>query len=231
MCENEADLTKHHVECIDTGIRNVPCQKCEKVFTNFAIRRHKQVCKGKEEYDCPECGMVCTTALAVKKHYDNEHKLEQVQSREVCYHWRRGNCTRTNCRFAHVGHQNKSSSESTRKNTTKVPPCKNGESCEWLKKGQCSYFHSRVGVQRPWVIREKSQNQGGRQGDQHDQNGQGHLRRGHGVQTGQDNDRRLPCKFDGRCERIPNCPFIHSLQDFPLLRRRGQETRQNQRRQ
>ena len=121
MYESESDQVKHHIECIDVGVSTVPCRKCERVFTNFAMRRHKEVCLGKDEFDCPECGMVCATAVAVKKHYDNEHKLEPVKSREVCYHWRRGNCTRTNCRFAHVGQQNKSYWESKRKNTTRVP--------------------------------------------------------------------------------------------------------------
>ena len=32
---------------------------------------------------------------------------------------------------------------------------------------------------------------------------------------------RDKCKFDGRCERILNCPFIHSLEDFPLLQGRN----------
>ena len=31
---------------------------------------------------------------------------------------------------------------------------------------------------------------------------------------------REQCRFDGRCERIPNCPFIHSMEDFPPLQTR-----------
>ena len=33
------------------------------------------------------------------------------------------------------------------------------------------------------------------------------------------------CQFDGRCERIPNCPYIHSLEDFPILKGRTQPVR------
>ena len=101
--------------------------------------------------------MICSSSDFVKKQYNNEHKLQPDVSREVWYHWRRGNCTRVNCRFAHVGHQKNSESTSTRKSTTKIPGCKNGLTCDWLKKGNCSYFHANVGVQRPWVTKKKEQ--------------------------------------------------------------------------
>ena len=229
ICEKEADLVNYHSECIDVVLRTVPCQKCEKVFTNFAIRRHKEVCKGAKEFDCPECGMVCSSPVAMKKHYDNEHKLEPVKSREVCYHWRRGNCIRTNCRFAHVGHQNKNLSESTRKDTTKVPACKNGAACDWLKKGKFSYFHAQVGVQRPWVTKEKSARRGSYQGDQGDQGrqeGRGH-QRDQEVQGNQGSQNYRTSKFDGRCDKLPNCPYNHYLEDFPPLQVRRQGVRRN----
>ena len=239
ICDNEAELIKHHIECIDTGVESVTCQKCDKQFTNFAMRRHKDVFKGKPEFDCPKCGAIYRSSVLLKKHYDNEHKFKPVESKQVCYHWRRGNCTRMNCRFAHVGNQDSRDSTNTRTSNTRAPACKNGTSCEWLKKGNCSYFHTRVGVQRPWVSRENLQRrehgEQGRQGDRAQQGDQA----GHGSKTRQEDGARqkeggrLPCKFDGRCERIPNCPFIHSLEDFPLLKRRGKGMKQinNQRRQ
>ena len=97
MCRNEADLVKHNTECIEHGNKSSKCNKCDEKFTNFALRRHKEMCQGKQEYDCPECGQICTTALAVKKHYDSEHKFTKVSSREVCFHWKKGKCTNTNC--------------------------------------------------------------------------------------------------------------------------------------
>ena len=194
--------------------------------------------------------MICRSSAVMKKHYDNEHKFEQVSSREVCYHWRRGNCTKTNCRYAHVGYQTNKESLSTNKSTTRVPACKNGPSCDWLKKGSCSYFHTKVGVQRPWVskrqdqgagqvesrgqgCRQEDRGLGGRQegrGQGGRQEGRGHGGRQESRDQGGRQDQlhptknliqpdRLKCRFDGRCERIPNCPFIHSLEDFPLLQR------------
>ena len=70
----------------------VVCHKCEQRFTNFAKMRHNDVCHEKQEFDCPACGMVLNTADAVQSHYNREHKMEAVLSREMCYHWKRGTC-------------------------------------------------------------------------------------------------------------------------------------------
>ena len=40
MCDNEEELIKHHIECIDTGVQSVSYQKCDNKFTKFAMRRH-----------------------------------------------------------------------------------------------------------------------------------------------------------------------------------------------
>ena len=237
VLRNEASLINHTKQCLEHGTKTVNCNKCDKKFTNFAMRRHKDVCQGKQEFDCPECGMISTTAIASKNHYDKEHKMELVQSREVCFHWRNGNCTNVNCRFAHVGIQKKRNLTDTSRKSTRVPACKNGSSCEWLDRGSCSYYHARVGVQRPWVHKEGGK--GGQQSDRPQRNQQGQegrfrqevrSRQAQGDRHQQPSRNqtqyreqqlgRLPCKFDGRCERIPNCPFIHSLQDFPLLQAR-----------
>ena len=55
MCDNEAE---QNIECINSGVQSVSCQKCDNKFTNFAMRRHKEVCKGKQEFDCPESGVI-----------------------------------------------------------------------------------------------------------------------------------------------------------------------------
>ena len=175
---------------------------------------------------------------------------------------------------------------------TKDPVCNNGSDCDWLRRGICSYFHPRIGVQKPWLnnkVRQESRTQGGRQeargqggrqdsrtqGGRQESRTQGGLQEiwGQGgrqesrtqggrqesrTQGGRQDSRtqggrqesrtqggrqeargqggrqesrgqvniprrnliqpdRLDCKFDGRCERIPNCPWIHSLEDFPPL--------------
>ena len=63
---------------------------------------------------------------------------------------------------------------------------------------------------------EKARGHGGQQ----EARGQG--RRQQGYQS----DREM-CRFDGRCERIPNCPYFHTMEDFPPLRRRTPVARTN----
>ena len=229
---NEIELIKHHKECVDIGLANKICLKCNQEFTRNGLKRHTASCQGQDkDFDCPECGELFKTTIGLKKHQDNNHKMQQVKSRVVCKHWRKGNCVKGDlCGFSHVGHQGNSRSATTAERSTRVPACKNGPTCEWLQKGSCSYFHPNVGVQKPWVrkdfrlaggqaSRQEALGQSGRQG------GLQNARNNKANQIQQNRQRtvqpdREQCKFDGRCERIPNCPFIHSLEDFPILQRR-----------
>ena len=179
--------------------------------------------------------------------------MDVVRSKEVCHHWRRGHCEKgERCLFSHVGHQNNPAAPKK----AKVPVCSNGSDCDWLRKGICSYFHPRIGVQKPWLNKKESQEpriqggrqeatgqrgrqeargQGGRQearsqGGRQDTRGQGGRQESRSQGSRQEarsqvniprrnliQPDRLDCKFDGRCERIPNCPWIHSMEDFPPL--------------
>ena len=221
--ENEHELAKHHEECDQIGLASKNCNKCDAKLTIQGLRRHKPTCHGKKEFDCPDCGMIFSSNNGVKKHQDEEHKMETVRSREVCFHWRRGNCVKGNlCRFSHVGSQNHSRTIHTNTPNTRVPLCKNGASCDWLAKGSCSYFHPRIGVQKPWT--HKDNGQGGRQDrDSRSRQQPSRNQTQHGGRSfGQDN--RPACKFDGRCEKIPNCPDIHSMQVFPVFQGRRNTT-------
>ena len=157
--------------------------------------------------------------------------MELVKSRIVCKHWKKGNCIKGNtCMFSHVGRQNPMSGTTT-ETTTKTPTCRNGSSCEWLKKKVCSFHHPRIGVQKPWTTREAVQEgrqgsrQGGRQGGRQLLPCQ-QLSRNHGKSPSQSD--RAVCKFDGRCDRIPNCPYLHYKEDFPPFQgRRNPEVRRN----
>ena len=179
VCKNEQDLVRHHKDCVDQGIANIKCKSCQQVFTNFALKRHQPNCHGStKEYDCPECGMIFSSNNHMKKHYDNNHKFELVVSKVVCKHWRMGNCFKGNkCGFSHVGHQETNDYYNTRKTSTKVPSCKNGTSCVWLSQGSCSFFHPKVGVQKPWTTNDRRdggrQEYGGRPGGRQGSRGPG----------------------------------------------------------
>ena len=86
----KAVIKKHHKEGLEQGTNLVVCHKCDKRFTNFALRRHNGVCHTKHEFYCSECGLVLNTDDPVQSHYNREHKMEPLPSREMCYHWKRG---------------------------------------------------------------------------------------------------------------------------------------------
>ena len=123
----------------------------QKIHITRTYKAQANLPQYQQEFDCPECGQIFQSPDDVTKHKDEVHSMELVRCKAVCYHWRRGHSDRGNtCHFSHVERQNKSL-ESTSKPTTTVAICKNGPSCDWLKKGKCSFFHHKVGVQKPWA--------------------------------------------------------------------------------
>ena len=253
---SEEALKKHHKACTkNVGLANSICNKCNQKFTENGLKRHYQNCHAyNPKFDCPECGQMCESLKAMKTHQNKEHEYEPVRSRVVCKHWRRGHCSKGNlCSFSHVGQQQNNETQENNRNTIRVPACQNGPSCDWLSKGCCSYFHPRVGVQKQWNNRQDQRRgrqhhgQGrqdlgqGRQDQAHGRQDQGRGRQGQGQSRRQEyrssqepNSRqdRATCKFDGRCDRIPNCPYMHYQEDFPPFQgRRNPVTgrRQNQR--
>ena len=76
-----------------------------------------------------------------------------------------------------------------------TPFCRNGIQCRYLASGVCSFFHAGIGVQNP----------------KHKESFQEPIM----------NERRTFCRFLEDCNRVPNCPFIHSELDFPKLPNRN----------
>ena len=234
----ERELTNHHKRCVDEGLRKSKCNNCKKIFNSFAMRRHKEICHEKDMFDCPECGQMCDTAVDVKRHYDAQHKMEQVRYKEVCKHWRRGHCFKGDqCLYAHVGHQNSRDISTTKENSTRVPACKHGASCDWLKRGTCSYFHRGVGIQRPWISnsRERGHTQGERQPGRNQTNPWRQSERpSHGSEGRSERSNYSESRSErsghgsgGASERPHNCPCVNSLEDFPPIRGGRHVTQQN----
>ena len=149
LFSSEAALARHHAACEGLGPANSRCNKCNKNFTTQGLKRHDPTCHGSNKFECTPCGEIFKSSNELKKHTEEEHDLEIIKSRVVCKHWRKGHCTKgLACLFSHVGRQNEPIT--TSKTTTRVPACSNGAGCEWLARGSCSYFHPRVGVQKPW---------------------------------------------------------------------------------
>ena len=122
VCASETDLVRHHNQCLQKGISTVACPKCTNTFTSLGLRRHKPQCMGREaQYECSDCDKVGKSKNEIRKHISEDHAEQRVRSREVCYHWRNGHCTRgESCHFSHVGHQNSQSTQKTPPNKSPV---------------------------------------------------------------------------------------------------------------
>ena len=239
LFSSEAALARHHAACEGLGPANSRCNKCNKNFTTQGLKRHDPTCHGSNKFECTPCGEIFKSSNELKKHTEEEHDMEIIKSRVVCKHWRKGHCTKgLACLFSHVGRQNEPIT--TSKTTTRVPACSNGAGCEWLARGSCSYFHPRVGVQKPWnrtVGRQDTRPSQESSRPRPDTRLRPDTRPCQDTRPRQDTrphqdtrnnlgnngeNRREICRFDGRCDRIPNCPHLHilSLEDFPLFRGR-----------
>ena len=155
------------------------------------MRRHKQngSCTQHRNIICRKCKAVCTNQADLRKHIKDDH--EDEKSREVCKHWKAGNCFKGDqCKFAHVGYRNVQDISSTRRES--IAPCRNGSSCAWLERGRCKFEHSR------------QSNQGDRQ---------------YGIrQNGNQIGSQQMCWQNQNCRRN-SCPYKHTtMSDFPSLR-------------
>ena len=171
-----AQQTKDVYACAECGHKG----KSANEIKNHQAKEHTD-----NVYACDECGLRGKSAKEIRNHQAKNHKEEMSQiSKEVCKHWRRGNCLKGNrCLYSHVGYQQSNPSTSTSKTNTSnwSPACRHGEDCSWLAKGSCRFFHKGTGVQKPVQFKQQNQSK----------------------------DSRL-CKFNERCTNTM-CRFKHTL--------------------
>ena len=174
------------------------CSECEyKAKSANDIRNHQAQEHTNAVYICDECGHKGSSANQIRNHQHKEHSTDEVEvSKEVCKHWRRGNCLKGNqCGFSHVGYQQTNPSTTSKASTTnRSPTCRHGENCSWMAKGNCRYYHKGVGVQKPahqhQILSRKSDNKNSRM-----------------------------CHFNGRCTNSM-CKYKHTgVQDFQSQRK------------
>ena len=196
---SQQQLQKHVDKCIEYGNTVVKCKKCQQSFTRFGIKRHSDKCHEKQPislFSCSECGHRAKTAKEIKQHQANTHQQDVEVSKEVCKHWRNGHCFKGNqCQFSHVGYQKNKTTSTPSTTRDWTAPCKHGDSCSWLEKGTCQFFHRGVGVQKPAVGRK------GQHGKKH-------------------HDGLKMCHFNEKCYNKSTCPFKHTfVGDFHTQRR------------
>ena len=202
MFETEFTTKKQADEhiCTEPEILTQKCNKsyCQKEFaTSQALRVHiKKSHFSHQRTVCTKCDEILKTQ-DVRNHMDMCGKsivsIERTQERsmEVCRHWRRGRCDRgSRCNFSHVGHQDAPRQErQSTKSASTV--CRNGPSCVFLARGSCMFKHN-----------EDKEHQTSRPSQERRQ-----------VAP------RAQCKWGGDCTKVPNCPHLHSVQDFPQYSR------------
>ena len=170
---------------------------------------------GNQRKVCNKCSEILGTNDTFKKH--NEQCGRNIgltgqfteKSNEVCKHWRRGHCHKGNaCNFSHVGYQKRPSVENHSTGSTRKD-CKNGPSCSYLARGRCNFKH------------HNNNKHNGAQNKFQDRSGQTLPRQGSGRQQ---------CRFGAGCDRVINCPNLHSPQDSPQFNRNQRFMKTNQNR-
>ena len=199
--QSRQGLRKHVNECVENGTNRSTCEKCNKTFSNFGLRRHEAQCKGtrNNKFICNECELICKNSWELKKHTKEEHTESHEVSREVCKHYKKGFCFNGDqCRFSHVGFQQRETI--SRPSTADwTPACRHGDSCSWLTRGKCSFFHKGIGVQNPGRQSQKTPHQ---------------------------STARNQCRFGSRCDRKETCPNSHGRETvFHQNPKRNQQVR------
>ena len=242
MCNKKFNSSKQAQEhiCMVGDVIPQVCEKsyCKKRFVSSnALAKHaKNTHFGTRRSVCTKCSEILDESMDMKEHMEtcgNEDVADTPQrSREVCRHWKKGRCDRgSQCNFSHVGRQDEIGPE--QKSTNSAPlACRNGPSCSYLARGKCNFFHHITkrhnnrehqgerqhnarnyqgarynGRENQGARFNGRENQGARHNGRENQGARGHGRR--------QQDNRARCRFGRDCDRVPNCPFIHSMEDFP----------------
>ena len=80
MCSSEQDLTEHHLECVDIGVANCICNRCNETFTHQGLKRHKPKCQsGKKYIECHQCGEMVYGTDKLKKHKERKAHQRSTQ--------------------------------------------------------------------------------------------------------------------------------------------------------
>ena len=152
-----------------------------------------------------------STAIANPLYIDLIHQCAII-------HWKKGRCDwGSKCRFSHVGRQEATSPQNKSTNSA-VIDCRNGPSCSYLARGKCNFFHHITrrhnNRQHQGTNYNAREVQAGRDNNRERQGPREH--QGPRGQGRRQQDDRARCRFGRDCDRVPNCPYLHSMEDFPM---------------
>ena len=211
-CNKKSTSEKHADEhtFMDGDIVPETCEKsyCKREFiSTAALAKHvKNSHFVHQRSVCTQCGEIINQNMKSHTEACGKKAPDSLErSREVCKHWKRGKCNRgQSCNFSHVGRQDISPSE--RQSTAKTPElCRNGPACSYLAKGRCKFDHHKTSRHQDRAPQHSRPTQG----------------------RGPRQEERTRCRFGANCDRVVNCPHLHSMEDFPMYdqSQRFQKTR------
>ena len=163
------------------NIKDFNCVKCNLTFQSiYNLRIHEEKEHAKNRISCQSCGEIFTPKNSFENHIMSCEQGFKKASNKECYYFKKGHCLKgETCSFKHVITQR-----------SRVPECRNGSECKYLRNQICHFFHRGVGVQNTNLNYFKATNPA---------------------------RNTVWCKFNENCNRIQNCPFLHWNQDFPKL--------------
>ena len=187
-CESmfkEAHQLRIHKEKKHSILSQFDCGTCQSSFQNvhhLRIHEEKNHIKLNQptHITCDVCGQIFYRKNEFENHRNIcANEFHEVSRNKECYFYNKGNCLKgDSCKFKHKQRQQR------------IPECKNGSDCRYLRRGVCSFFHRGMGVQKPKQNYPENTNS---------------------AKSG------TWCKFTANCAKVPNCPYLHSNQDFPKL--------------
>ena len=144
------EANNHMDHCEQLGTEAIECNNCNKKFVRWGSKKHK--CQPpQKQIACKTCDRMFKTISELKKHITDEHTGMKDKSKLVCRYYRDGKCLKgDHCEYSHVGFvRNNVQLNSNSRTTQKASTCRHGDNCLWLARGECSFYHQGVGVQKP----------------------------------------------------------------------------------
>ena len=148
-----------------------------------------------KKIECGECGITGVSEEQMNQHMVRVHGqgFQPVKARQCRYIKTRRGCDKGDaCPFSHGERGGAPSGEVQERKEE----CRHGRQCTYLQRPQgCKFRHSELGSRQPLPRHQQQQ---------------------HREQPAR---RRIRC--DDRledCPKVPSCPFVHSMEEFPTLR-------------
>ena len=195
--KNKTDLDHHkgQMHC-----QKFSCSKCPLTFSkkegleHHTRVDHKPAQPESNTIECGECGIKGVSGEQMNQHMVRVHGqgFKPVKAQQCRYFKTRRGCDKGDaCPFSHGGRGGAPAGQGE----DRREECRHGRQCTYQQRPQgCKFRHSEPGSRQPLPRHQQQQHRG------------------------EPARRRIRC--DNRmedCPKVPNCPFVHSMEEFPTL--------------